>query len=290
MKRQDAHTGNNRRFPENMPELPGALHAGEPSPVWVRIAAGVLLVVSVTFLFMGSGWSIRSVMRNILDDENSAAAAVDVQKLQEAALIQSDTDASQTETALEADDALEQEQSGSEAAASSRQTDLATEAYIDEENGRILLPSSNEYLGLPAYERMYASFEPSTSSLSLTMYTKSGLKIEIISGPVASTPFTRSEEEDYFSQELGYSRIEGSEDLYFYTVQRDASTLSGLVVDCVDGRLTSIDISREDKEPLDEDKTIMKQAVQVLNMEILDASSVAQSAMEEGQNSPSAQK
>lgn len=146
------------------------------------------------------------------------------------------------------------------------------EEYISQ--GKMTLPESTITIGLPEYDSWEEDYYSSGADYSCVFYLTDGNTLRMYSYTVVS-PFSKSEEEEYFKEDRHYLRLEGSNDQYFYTVSNDGE-ITATVVDRKIGRNYVLTLVPEQSgETESEQQQYEKRAIYLMDNTILDQSSMA---------------
>lgn len=117
-------------------------------------------------------------------------------------------------------------------------------SFYNEKTGSFTLPDSKVVLPLPQplEGTLLMSGGEKEDVLLLEMETKNNLRISISCQKTAARPEGRSEVIDTAQTDL-YSRIGGSEDLYYFLYRPAGQTVSGSIVDCDNSWITQITVT-----------------------------------------------
>lgn len=143
--------------------------------------------------------------------------------------------------------------------------------FLDSDQNILYLPCWDIYIGVPDSEETTICYDRATDILKAKFKTEEDIEVTVVSSPTSTIPFSRSEEEAYFQSSVGYERIEGDEDQYFYTRVSSEQGQEAVVVDRLNGRVTVISVTPGKNCTASDPE---KECSEILNEEILDQSSL----------------
>lgn len=146
-------------------------------------------------------------------------------------------------------------------------------ALYNAKDHTLKLPETDIVLGMPDNVQSVMLYDLNYGGTA-EIDTDSGISILITSSATTGNLFSISEQEEYFSDQYNYSRIEGSETRYFYTQMLDEMTLQATIVDHDSSRIVFVNVQSMDGESLHDSPELMKECYRVLNECILDGSNL----------------
>lgn len=146
--------------------------------------------------------------------------------------------------------------------------------YNDQDHTFTLAPTDIQ-IGLP---EAICDWDINELDDSISAYFYCGenadVEISIYTAQTDGSPFTMSEEEEYFKEAYNYLRLEGTEKRYFYTQLMDDWILTATVVDYDSGTIATINVMMTSGDSLRDSPAAMAECSEILNEVILGQSSI----------------